>query len=225
MLTVIIKDNGEKNVTKFTYQALWRELKDIPGAELYVNSSWFEGLKRMNSKNRFVCFVEPDCLVGSGYFSSMLGLLEKNEDKRSIAVMGSATAVSIWVNKMFGYKMNDAFDKQITPIKQDDIRAPHPVQIAYVPGSIIRVTMLKHFLEAYPMTDGLEDDLIKLSLILSLGFWGQSVGNGIGCRVYINPLSTYATTENHVNDIAQIGTVKDHPYFEVATNMFERLMI
>jgi hypothetical protein len=46
MITVVIKNDGEPKVIQLTYQNLWKELKDIPGAELKINADWFEELPK-----------------------------------------------------------------------------------------------------------------------------------------------------------------------------------
>ena len=76
MLSVVILDSNEPNVIKLTYENLFKEIKQIPDAELLVSPDWFDALPAIN--NKYVCFVEADCLVSSGYFSSQIGLFQKN---------------------------------------------------------------------------------------------------------------------------------------------------
>lgn len=208
MVSVIIKDNGEKNVIQLTYENLWRELKNIPGSELFVAEDWLESLDIVN--NKYVCFVEADCLVSSGYFDSQIGLFTKDSYSDKIAVLSSATAVSQWHNKIYGYTMGLGNNFQgFLPVREMKSRRPYPIEIAYIPGSLIRVKMLKRLLKERIIDDSQKDDLLYLCSFLSLGFWSQSVGKGTaagstGCRVHINPNATYVTTEQSVNDICNI---------------------
>jgi hypothetical protein len=72
MVSVVIRDNGEQSVIQYTFEKLYTELKDILGSELLVKKDW----EIAHIKNRFVCFVEPDCLVSEGYFKKQLELFE-----------------------------------------------------------------------------------------------------------------------------------------------------
>lgn len=225
MITCIIKHNGEPNVIKFTYQALYRELKDIPGSDILVYPTWMEGLQFVNEKHRFVCFVESDCMVNSGYFSSLVGLLEKEPDKRHIAAMASATAVKVWVNKFYGYKISHRFRDHILPNREPISRSPYPIQIAYMPGAIIRLTMLRRFLDTHELPENIEDNLQQFSLRLSLGLWADGWGNGIGSRIYLNPNTTYATTENYVNEVLDFDPKAESDNMDAITDMFKRLDI
>lgn len=203
MLTVVIKDNGESSVTKFTYDHLWRELKDIPGSQLLVEQNWFDGL--LNIKNHYICFVEPDCLVNSGYFTSQLRLFKKASKQNGAsasnktAVMSASTAVINWANKIFGYAFQIENTDGIVPNRDKKSRYVYPVQLAYIPGAIVRVSMLNQLLEN-GVIDIAEEDIVLLSAQMSLGFWRQGDGN----RVYINPNATYVTTEAYINDIKHL---------------------
>jgi len=202
MITVVIKNNGEENVIKLTYSNLWREIKDIPGAELIVENDWMDAVFKV--KNDYICFVEADCLVTSGYFISQLGLMKKNKHFRKMAVMSSSTAVSRWDNKIYGYNVGNKHMDGVMPNKSKVSSQPYPVEIAYIPGSIIRMSMLGRLITDMELAKGWQDDLVYFSTMLSIGFWSQGVGNGIGNMVYINPNASYCTTEDYVNDIAKI---------------------
>lgn len=195
MLSVIIRDNGEPKVVQLTYENLFRELKDIPGAELLVAKDWLEVLP--DTKNNYVCLVEVDCLVQSGYFSSMLGLFKKNPFFRKMAVLSAGVGVDNWANKFYGYELNNSNSGGVVPVRLKKSRTTYPVQIAYIPGAIIRKRMLVDALNTLGITQTNQLDLIKLSAQLSLAFWKQGDGN----VVYINPNAAYVTTEKYVNDI------------------------
>ena len=197
MLSVIIKNSDEEKVVQMTYDNLWRELKDMADVELRVFDNWIDSVGQI--KNDYVCFVEPDCLVNSGYFSSQLGLFKKNPMFRKLAMLSSGTGVNQWGNKFYGYKLGDNYVEGITPVKEMKSSRVYPVQIGFVPGSIIRVAMLKKVLSDLKATHGIEKDLVYFSTQLSIAFWKQGDGN----RVHINPNTTYVTTEEYINDIGR----------------------
>ena len=205
MLSVIIKNNGEDNVVKLTYENLWKELKDIPDTELYVAEDWFDYLSKV--KSRYICFVEADCLVSSGYFASQLGLIKKNPMMRKIAVMGSSTAVNDWANKFYGYQLGNNFADGIIPSKEKKSNQVYAAQIAYIPGSLVHTDMLKKLLYKSEFTNNWQNDLVYFSTQLSLGFWRGGIGSSShsysGNRVHLNPNATYVTTEDYVNDIGK----------------------
>lgn len=208
MISVIILDNGEPNVIRLTYENLYKEIKDIEGAELLVSKDWLKPLATI--KNQYVCFVEADCLVSSGYFSSQMGLIKKNGYLRKLAVFGTAIGVNNFGNRFFGYEIADKWsmaiggvstnNKQVEPIRAKKSTGAYPVQIAYVPGAILRMSMLLPQLEQLGYKDKPQKDLVKFSAALSLGFWQH------GGRININPNATYVTTENYVNDLSNTPT-------------------
>ena len=212
MITIIIKNDGEESVVKLTYDNIWREIKDIPDAEIIVANHWFDAISEV--KNNYVCLVEADCLINSGYFSSQIGLLKKNPHFRKIAVMASATAVNQWHNKFYGYSLGDNYADGVIPNKKNKSSSPYPVQIAYIPGAIIRVGMLRRLLQDSKATNGWESNLTRLSALVSLGFWSQGDGN----RVHLNPNASYCTTEDYVNDIGRF----DIPVPGALINMFQK---
>lgn len=186
LVSVIILDNGEPNVIQLTFENLYKELKDIQGSELLIKKDWFdiEGIR-----NRYVCFVEADCLISPNYFKHQLEGFKKRGYSRLTGVMSSATGVNQWENKIFGYKT----DKGVMPSRNKKSSSPYPVQIAYIPGAIIRMTMLKTTIKSIKVDTS--KDLVYMSTELSLAFWKK------GYRVIVNPFPTYVTTEDYVNDI------------------------
>ena len=209
MISVIIKHDGEDNVIQLTRQNLWRELKNMPEAELLVSSDWFSDLSKV--KNKYVCLVEADCLVNSGYFESQMGLFKKNADFRRLAMLSSSVGVNDWNTKFYGYSVEKMWvgDDQVSvnlphvqPVKEKKSRYVYPVQIGYLPGAIVNVGMLKDVLGN---VDVQTKDLIYLSTQVSLAFWRQ----GDGHRVHINPNTTYVTTEDYVNDLGEFDPSAD----------------
>lgn len=208
MITVVILDNGEPNVTQLTFENLYRELKDIYGSELLIKDRWFD---LENIKNRYICFVEADCLVSPGYFKAQLEGFSKKGFSRNMGIMSSATAVNYWDNKIYGYKVGPG----IIPNRQPKSSNPFSTQVAFIPGSIIRMTMLKACLRKLNNYD----DLVRLSTELSMAFWEKSaLSDGKGYRVYVNPKVSYLTTEDYVNDIGNFGV----SISEEAVSLFKR---
>lgn len=199
MISVIIKNNGEQKVIQLTYENLFKELKDVSNSELLVADDWLDPLPQID--NAYVCFVEADCLVNSGYFSSMIGLFKKNKYFRKLAMLSSGVGVNNWSNKFYGYRLGNNYTDGVIPITDKKSTAVYPLQIGYVPGSIIRKTMLIAALNDLNINNTKSIDLVQLSAKLSLQFWKQGDGN----RVHINPNTTYVTTESYVNDIGMFG--------------------
>jgi hypothetical protein len=167
MLSVIIRNDEEEKVVQMTYQNIWKEIKDIPDVELLVQDHWDVD----KIKNRYVCFLESDCLVNSGYFESQLSLLQKNPMFRKIAMLTSSTAVNDWANKFYGYSIGDNYVQGIIPNKEKKSRGVYAVQIGFVPGAIIHVGMLKKALRSLDAKNSWEKDPVFLSTQLSLAFW------------------------------------------------------
>lgn len=198
MLSVIIKDNNESNVTQFTFEHLYRELKDISGSELLIKSDW--DLKDI--KNRLVCFVEPDCLVSEGYFKSQIAALKLLSPK--VVILTSSTAVKHWSNKIYGYSLSPSYGDSVIPHRKQKTSRPYPVQIGYIPGAIMRTGSLKRLFLPFDA----DKDLVYYSSKISLHAWDSGItvdpkhpDGQLGTQIYINPQAVYATTEDYVNDI------------------------
>lgn len=197
MISVAILDNGEPNVIQLTFENLYEEIKDIYGAELLVKDAWFD---LSDIKNRYVCFVEPDCLVEKGYFKSQMEKFKEKGYSRNMGIMAASTAVCYWDNKIYGYSVGKTI-QGILPVLKPSSRIPHTVEIAYIPGAIIRVSMLKTILEEMKAIN--YENMVKLSVDLSMAFWRKSAASdGKGYRVYMNPRTSYLTTEDYVNGIS-----------------------
>lgn len=196
MITVIIRDDGEDKVVKLTYENLWRELKNIPDAEILVEQDWFNGLPKV--KTKFVCFVETDCLVTSGYFESLYGFIKKNPLLGHLAVLSTATAVGTWAVRFFGYSLGNTYSDGIVPnLDKKNTKLPfYTVQIAYIPGALLRTSMVREVVDKAKI-NGRDMDLVEMSTRLSLEFWRKK------WMVYIAPNSTYCSTEKYLNDITK----------------------
>lgn len=210
MLSVIIKDGGEPNVTQLTFEQLYKELKDIPGSELLIKSDW----DITDVKNRYVCFVEADCLVSEGYFKKQIQAFDKLSPR--VVALSQTTAVRYWNNEIFGYRLGIEPNTATLPVRKAKSRQkPYQVQIAYVPGTIIRTTSLKRILKGLKINN-LEADLVYYSLLISLGIWQSGITTDakhplgqLGTQIYMNANVSYCTTEDYVNDIGYFDEVLD----------------
>jgi hypothetical protein len=208
MLTVLIKRSNEPQVVQLTQDNLSREHYP-PGAQVLVVDSWWQGVNSV--ENQYVCLVESDCLVSSGYFSSMMGLFQKNPYFRKLAMLSSAVGLNNWANRIYGYHLGETSEDGIIPSEAKHSTDPYPLQIGYAPGAIIRTNSLVRV----PASVKNQSDLVKLSTALSLYFWNT------GQRVYVNPNTTYVTTEDYVG---QLGRFHPHPSYKVL-NMFKHELI
>lgn len=200
MITCVIKNSGEANVISLTYENLWKELKALPGSEIIVEENWLDGV--LKAKNKYICFVEADCLVSSGYFTSMAGHIKKNPQLGKLGILGGSTAVNNWAVKFYGYSLGDHYSDGIIPNKEKKGTSVsfYTSQVVYLPGAIIRVGMLKTILDEMKAVTNMEDDLVYLSTMVSLAFWRHN------WMVFLAPNSTYCTTEEYVNDIGQFDS-------------------
>src|SRR3990167_11085040 len=125
----------------------------------------------------------------------MIGLMKKSSHDRRVAMLSPATSVEHWHNKFFGYFVGH--NDKVIPNKISKSSSVYPIQIGYVPGSIIRTSALEK-IKIEPT-----EDLVELSTNVSLAFWSHGDSDSVkgGSRVHLNPHSTYLTTEAEVNDI------------------------
>lgn len=215
MISVIIQDNGEPNVVKFTYENIYKEIKDIEDSEIIVAPTWTEGIGR--AKNKYVCLAEVDCLFSSGYFSSQLGLIKKNPHLRRLGILGSAVGVNQFGNRFYGWSIGSALSSPtiledgrelrvgyhtLEPVRIKKSNYIHPVQIVFVPGAVLRTSMLLDYLKDNRIVFE-NKDLVRMSSALCLKYWhGETIVN-------INPNATYVTTEKYVNDLSETEDVTE----------------
>lgn len=200
MLTVVIaKQRVEQTVIDLTEQNLKRELKSVNNSELLITEGWSEGIGKCQTE--FICLVEPDCLVSSGYFASQVGLFKKNPMYRQLGIMSSSTSVVNWATKIYGFDLADFQTSGVFPVKEKVSTAPYRIPIAYIPGSIIRLSTLRRVLDSNRKDHIIGSGLMKLSAdltyfstMLSLAFWRQE------SHICINPNASYCTTEAYVGD-------------------------
>jgi len=193
MITLAIQRTSEPTVIEMTREQLSKELSQVHGSELLIVDSWGEGIAKCRTE--FLCMVEDDCLVNSGYFSSLIGLFKKNPYYRQLGMMGSSVGVKTWADKIYGYQVGNNYKDGVTPLKVSTSTSPYKVQIVFVPGALIRMSMLKRIMKDVNI-DKFSKDLVYFSTMLSLEFWRHDG------HVSVNPNTTYVTTEDYVGEKA-----------------------
>lgn len=148
--------------------------------EIIHADNWQEGYKK--SRGEFVCFLDPDCDFSNDYFAKNMQVFTSQSSFKRLAMV--ASAVETPKHKVYGYLLTLHGQPAVLPSYIRSSAEPYGVQIAYVPGAIIRRTMLEK-------VDHLFDDALNNSVRLSLEFWK------LGSRCFINPETTfYSKTEN-----------------------------
>lgn len=198
MLTVIIPNTDEPTVIRLTYDNLRRELSSIDGSELLIAKSWEAGLQQ--AKGEFVCIVEPDCLVSSGYFSSNLSLFLKNDHFRKLAMIASCLGVDNWGNRIYNYKLDKVTSGnrklsvsywRIAPERKKKTHILYPAQVGFVPGAIFRRSALAEVAKEIGFKS---KDLVELSTKISFHFWASNR------RILVNPNTTYVSTDRSLEN-------------------------
>ena len=213
MLSVILQTCDEPNVLDLTIDNINKELASVPDSELILSKNYLCHVP----DSEYVCYIEADCLVNSGYFGSMMGLFKKNPYYRKLAMLSPSVGVKYWHDRVFGYNIDREWSKivdnqqtnniHLYPIKAKKSTSTYAIQVGYMPGSIIRTSALKDVLKK----NQCKGDELEMSARLSLAFWDT------GRRVHVNPNSTYVTNLEYVGQkskFAPIVTDKVHKIFE-----------
>jgi hypothetical protein len=209
MITVIIKRTDEPKVIQMTQADLVRQLSDIRGAEIILEDTWSEGLKRVRTP--YVSLVEPDCVFSSSYYSSNMGLITKAHAKvdsghamggggyQKLAMITSCLGVRDFGNRIYNYELDKVREGEVSGVQLKgwhimptrtklNMKLYH-VQIGFVPGAVIRMSALKDIIDDQ-LWDG--DDLVKLSTALSFYLWDT------GRRIQLNPNTTYVSSDKNL---------------------------
>jgi hypothetical protein len=210
MISVVIRRTEEPKVIQMTQADLVRQLGSINGAEIILEDSWSEGLKKVRTP--YFSLVEPDCVFSSSYFSSNVGLIQKAHAKtgkykdwqrygggggnQKLAMITSCLGVRDFGNRIYSYeldKVKDINTEKVTgkgwhiqPNRAKLNMKLYYIQVGFVPGAVIRTSAVKDIIED-ELWDG--NDLVKLSTALSFYFWNT------GREVQLNPNTTYVSTD------------------------------
>lgn len=210
MITVIIKRTDEPKVIQMTQEDLSRQLGSINGAEIMLEDTWGEGLRKVRTP--YVSLVEPDCVFSSGYFASNCGLMKKLQPRVSdgspgghggggnmkLAMIASCLGIRDFGNRIYNYELGKVTDKgtdieikswHIQPVRDKRLMNLYQVQVGFMPGAIIRTSAIKDIID-----DELwqEPNLVKLSTALSFYLWDT------GRRVQLNPNTTYVSSDKNL---------------------------
>lgn len=196
MLTVVIPRTDETKVVHLTQENCQRELRTLPGSEILIEDSWWEGARK--ARNKFICMVEPDCVMSSGYFASMVGLFRKNESYHKLAMMSAAVGLNNFADRVFSYELGQVdfgsnelklHEWHILPSREKRSTSPYPVQVGFLPGAIVRRSSLMTALDDVKPSR----DVVEFSTRLSFYFWDTNR------RVSVNPNATYVSTDGNLD--------------------------
>lgn len=213
MITVVIRRTDEPKVIQMTQSDLVKQLGDIQGAEIILEDTWGEGLKRVRTP--YVSLIEPDCVFSSSYYSSNYGLIKKAHEKtgngrmgaggyQSLAMISSCLGVRDFANRIYNFELDKVRIKDTFKTSEGDLTMKewhimpnrnklssvlYHVQVGFVPGAIIRMSALKDIIEDELWAG---EDLVKLSTALSFYLWDT------GRRIQLNPNTTYVSTDNNL---------------------------
>jgi len=191
MLTIIISGREEDKVVDYTEWLVYKQVEKIDSVDIIRAKSLKEGLEK--TKSEYVCYVEPDCLFSPRYFLIGIASFLTNPRFRKLAISGAAVAERYWDKKVYGYVKheNEVFCRGDTPVA-----VPHLVQIAYIPGAVIRRSVVN-------LTDFDEDFPVESSVEVCIDVWDS------GNRVMINPNITYVSNRNDI--IRDFKHIKEVP--------------
>lgn len=202
MLSVILPRWDEPTVIELTKDNLKKELVSLPDSQLIIANSWAQGIQ--NATCDFICLVEPDCLVSSGYFVSNYNLFKKNKQFRKLAMMSSSIGLNNWGNRIYGYHLEQVTyegeslsttEWEVQPMREKKSTSVFPIQISFLPGAIIRKSVMEAIIKEFGSFDN--KDLVKLSTEISFFLWGT------GRRININPNTTYVSTLENLDSPTQ----------------------
>lgn len=184
VLSVIIPE-GKK--AKFTELLCLRELQGLEH-EIVHAPSWRKGL--YEAKGEFVCFIEPDSDVSENYFEKNLRIFTSQPLYRKLAMVASAVEIKESTHKLYGYLLSlEGTLPSLLPSRIQSSQEPYSIQIAYIPGAIIRRSALEN-------ADLIVDDPLVTSVKLSVDFWLN------GTRLCLNPNTTYIPNMERALDVA-----------------------
>lgn len=181
--------------------------RELRGEEYEIINapSWSDGLEV--AKGEYVCFMEPEARVSDSFFHDLLDVFLEQPSFRKLAFVAPSVSKPSWLStkRVYGYKISKS---TIIPSFSKSSISPYSIQIGYLPGAIMRKSIL-------PNLDDIEKDPIMGSVRLCLNFWS----NGLRCLVDPRAVYTVTTTPIELGIFIQDGLPED---IEELVNMFER---
>jgi hypothetical protein len=225
MLSVIVKRSEEPTVIQMTQADLVKQLNEINGAEILLEDSWTEGLKKVRTP--YVCLVEADCVLSAHYFSSNFNLLKKNHSQAiggkgsgrgmggggysKLSILSSAIGIKKFDNRIFNYrlaKVNDINVNNVTgkswhiqPEREKLDIYLYAVQIGFVPGAVMRMTAISDMIDKVNWD---QPNLVKLSTEVCFHLWNTNR------RITLNPSTTY---------VSNLDSLEEPPLFDINVPM------
>jgi hypothetical protein len=210
MISVVIRRTEEPKVIQMTQSDLVKQLGSINGAEIILEDTWSEGLKKVRTP--YVSLVEPDCVFSANYYTSNMGIMKKAHEKvqghvgqpeggggyQKLAMIASCFGVKNFANRIYSYELDKVREGMeingvqmkgwhIQPDQTKRSNKLYHVQVGFIPGAVIRMSAIKDIIED-ALWNG--NDLVKLSTALSFYLWDS------GRRIQVNPNTTYVSNDD-----------------------------
>jgi len=201
MLSIIVKNS---TIPVWIHKILDPELAQIDH-EIIFTRNWAEGLKQ--ARGEFVCLVDRTFNISPGYFENLYEIIEDHPTYRKLAMISPSTGLTSWQERIYGYKYDN---NAVVAQKKPSSLSPYPIQIGYMPGSLIRRSALGWLdLDANTKNESIE---------YSLRFWDR------GLRLIMDPRSTYYS---FTPDLDQTHYLSEDHRLEVdrLKSMFEKEFI
>jgi hypothetical protein len=205
MITLVIRRTEEPKVIQMTQADLVKQLGAIDGAEIILEDTWTEGLKKVRTP--YVSLVEPDAVFSANYYTSNFGLMKKAHAKvesgymggggyQKLAMISSCIGIKSFGDRIYNYELDKVKEGEISGVKLKswhivpartklNMKLYH-VQVGFVPGAIIRMSAIKDIIDD-ELWD--EKDLVRLSTALSFYFWDTNRS------IQLNPNTTYVSLD------------------------------
>ena len=199
MVTIILKRSAEPTVIQMTQEWIMQELRGLNGSEMLLTDTWKEGLRKVRTP--YVCLLEADCVLSVDYLADNVGLMKKlstgvgpykGGGYTKLAMIGSSVGVKTFDNRIYNYQIDTDGRKKcpVYPNRVPRSSSLYEVQVAFVPGAIIRMSALGRDLEKLPWDD---KNLVKMSAAVSFNFWNTNR------RISINPNTIYVSDEEYLS--------------------------
>ncbi len=205
MITLIVRRDSEPRVIQMTQESVMRELSSINGAEMLLEDTWLEGLKKV--RTMFVCLLEADCVLSANYLGSNYGLMRKmlspmqEGGNAKTAMMASCVGAKRFDKRIYHYELklhtdvisldNAVTSWQVKPVTKKNHTKPYEAQIGFVPGAILRYNSIKDTIDSINWD---QNDLVKLSTDLSFHLWDTNR------RIRVNPNTTYVSSQEYLEE-------------------------
>jgi len=211
MLTVVIKRSDDPRVIQLTQKEMSKQLWSINGAEVLLEDSWNLGLRKVRTP--YVCLVEADCTLSANYFMANYGIMRDTHaihggGNTKVAMLSSCLGVRDFGNRIYNFELDvvkvpvignrtsegervQVREWHVRPVRNKLELKTYPVQIGFVPGSIIRMTSIRDLID-----DSVWEykDLVRMSTAVSFYFWDTNR------RLLLNSNTTYVSADKKMEN-------------------------